>query len=39
MLFDNAGVTPILIAEGKNGKVKIIDESSYNTIVQGIGGL
>ncbi len=28
-----------LIAEGKNGKVKVINESSYNSIVQGIGGL
>ena len=39
MLFNNAGVIPVLIAEGKNGKVKIVDESSYNSIVQGIGGL
>lgn len=38
MLFDNAGVIPILIAECKHGKVKIIKESSYNTIVQGICG-
>ena len=38
LLFDNAGVNPILIAECKHGKVKIINESSYNTIVQEIGG-
>ncbi|TKJ37879.1 MAG: Zeta toxin family protein [Planctomycetes bacterium B3_Pla] len=38
LLFDNAGVNPILIAECKHGKVKITNESSYNTIVQGIGG-
>ena len=39
MLFDNAGIIPILIAERKHGKVKIINESSYNTIVEGIGGI
>jgi len=39
MLFDNAGVHPILIAEMKNGKVKIIDESLYNDIIEGIGDL
>ena len=39
MLFNNAGVIPVLIAEGKHGKVKIANESSYNTIVQGIRGL
>ena len=39
MLFDNAGVIPILIAERKNGKVKVIDESLYKNIVKGIGGI
>lgn len=39
MLFDNAGVIPILIAERKNSKVKIIDESSYKNIIKGIGGI
>lgn len=38
MLFDNAGVTPILIAERRNSKVKIIDESLYRYI-KGIGGI
>ena len=39
MLFENAGIIPILIAERKHGRVKIIDESSYKTIVEGIGGI
>jgi predicted ABC-type ATPase len=39
MLFDNAGLTPLLIAESKNGKVKVIDVSSYNSIIEGIGGI
>jgi len=39
MLFDNAGPIPILIAERKNSKIRIIDESSYNNIVKGIGGI
>jgi predicted ABC-type ATPase len=39
MLFDNAGPTPILIAERKNSKLRIIDESSYNNIVKGISGI
>ena len=39
MFFDNAGVIPVLIAEGKNGKVKIINRRLYDTIVQGLTGL
>lgn len=39
MLFDNSGIIPILIAEGKNSKVKIIDEHSYNDIIKGIDGI
>ena len=39
MLFDNAGVIPILIAERKNSKVKIVNESSYNNIIKGISGI
>lgn len=39
MLFDNAGAVPILIAEGKNGKLKIIDESLYNTIARRISDI
>jgi len=39
MLFDNAGAIPVLIAERKNAKVKIIDRNSYNTIVKGVGGI
>jgi len=39
MLFDNAGPIPILIAERKNSKVRIIDESSYNKIVKGVSGI
>jgi len=39
MLFDNAGPIPILIAESRNSKVRIIDESSYNKIVKGISGI
>ena len=39
MLFDNSGIIPILIAERKNSKVKIIDESIYENIIKGIGGI
>jgi predicted ABC-type ATPase len=39
MLFDNAGVIPLLIAEAKHGRVKIINESAYNTIAQGLKGI
>jgi predicted ABC-type ATPase len=39
MLFNNAGVTPVLIARCRNGKVKIINESLYNAIVKGISSL
>lgn len=39
MLFDNAGVIPILIAERKNSKIKIINERSYKNIVKGIGSI
>lgn len=39
MLFHNAGVIPILIAEGKNGTVKIIDGNLYDKIIRGIPGL
>jgi predicted ABC-type ATPase len=39
MLFDNAGPVPVLIAEKKNGKIAIIDNSLYEHIVKGIGGL
>ena len=36
MLFDNSGIIPIFIAEGKNVKIKIIDENSYENIIKGI---
>ena len=39
LLFNNAGVTPVLIAECRNAKIKIVHESSYNAIVQGIRDL
>jgi len=39
MLFNNAGPIPILIAEKKNGKIKIINENSYNNIVKYIGNI
>ena len=32
MLFNNADLNPILIAERKNGKIRIINEKSYNII-------
>jgi len=34
-----AGPIPILIAERKNSKIRIIDESSYNNIVKAMGGI
>jgi len=39
MLFDNSGVIPILIAERKNSKVKIVNESLYENIIKGISGI
>jgi predicted ABC-type ATPase len=39
LLFDNARAVPVLIAERKNSKLKVIDERSYNRIVGGIGGI
>ena len=39
MLFNNAGLTPILIVESKNGKVNIVDVSSYNSIIKSIGNI
>ena len=39
MLFNNAGPSPVLIAERKNTKIRIIDEHSYENIVESIGGI
>ncbi len=39
MLFNNEGPTPILIAEKKNGKIRIFDKHLYNNIVRSIGGI
>jgi predicted ABC-type ATPase len=39
MLFDNSGLTPILIAKCKNGKVKIVNVNSYNSIIEGISDI
>ena len=39
MLFDNAGVIPILIAKCKNGKLKMINRNLYDKIAQGIEDL
>jgi predicted ABC-type ATPase len=39
MLFDNAGAIPVLIAERKHAKMKVIEQSLYNTIVKGVGGI
>ena len=39
MLFNKAGVIPILIAEGKNGKVNVIDRNVYDKIIRGISDL
>jgi predicted ABC-type ATPase len=39
MLFDNTGINPILIAQRKNSKIKIIDEYTYKKIIESIGGL
>jgi len=36
-LFNNAGEVPVLIAEKKNGKIKIIDESLYDQIAKSSG--
>jgi len=36
ILFNNAGAVPILIAEKKNAKITIVDESLYNDIVKSI---
>lgn len=39
MLFNNAGEMPILIAKKKNGRISILDENLYNSIVKGIGSI
>ncbi len=39
MLFNNAGEMPILIAKKKNGRINILDENLYNSIVKGIRGI
>lgn len=39
ILFNNAGPVPILIAEKKNAKITIVDESLYNDIVKSVGGI
>jgi len=39
MLFDNTGINPILIAQGKNSRIKIINEHSYNRVIEGIGDI
>jgi predicted ABC-type ATPase len=39
LLFNNAGPIPILIAQKRNGKKKIVDENLYNSIVEGIGDI
>jgi len=39
LLFDNAGPIPILIAERKISKIRIIDKSSYDNIIKGIGDI
>ena len=37
MLFDNTGINPVLIAQRKDSKIKIINEHSYNKIIESIG--
>lgn len=39
MLFNNEGTIPKLIAEKKAGKIMIIDENLYNSIVRYIGSI
>jgi hypothetical protein len=39
MLFNNEGTIPKLIAEKKAGKIMIIDENLYNSIVRYIGDI
>lgn len=39
MLFDNAGAIPVLIAQRKNSKIQVVNENSYNDIIEGIGGI
>lgn len=39
MLFNNAGPVPVLTAEKKSGKIKIIDKTLYDSILKGIGGI
>jgi hypothetical protein len=36
-LFNNAGASAILIAEKKNGKIRVINEHLYKSIVEGAG--
>jgi predicted ABC-type ATPase len=39
MLFDNAGPDPVLIAQRKNGKIIVVNEDVYASIVKGLGGI
>lgn len=39
MLFDNTGPNPVLIAQRKNGKIVVINEDVYASIVKGFGGI
>ena len=38
MLFNNAGLIPVLIAQRKNDKIKVINNDFYNQVLEGIGG-
>lgn len=39
MLFDNAGLIPLLIAQRKNGKIKVTNKGLYNQILEGISSI
>ena len=39
MLFDNAGLFPLLIAQRKNGKIKVTNKGLYNQILEGISSI
>ena len=39
MLFNNAGLKPVLIAQRKNNKIKIVNKNLYENIIESIGGI
>ncbi len=37
MLFDNTGVSPVVVALGEKNRVRVVEEKLYNRIIQAYG--